>query len=74
MFDKQQQTLRLHKSDKFTNDIDQGPVFFPEKIMPDGKTMACRFTSEYFQKNPSNVINSLFPSLAKNSVVFMIVQ
>ena len=74
VFDKQQQTLRLHKNENFANDIDNGPVFYPEKIMPDGKTVACSYRSDYFQKNPSTVISSLFPSMANNSAVFMIVQ
>ena len=70
VYDKQQQTLRLNRNENLSNDIDRGPAFFPEKIMPDGKTMACSFRSDYFQNNPSN----MFPSIAKNSVVFMIVQ
>ena len=74
LFDKQRQTLRRHRKVRFSNDIDNGPAFYPEKIMPDGKTMACRYQSDYFQNNPSDKIHSLFPSMAKNSVVFMIVQ
>ena len=74
VFDKQGQTLRLNRGEKFSNDIDHGPDFYPEKIMPDGKTMVCRYPSTYFQNNPSTTISNLFPSMAKNSVVFMIVQ
>ena len=74
VFDKQLQTLRLHRNEKFSNDIDHGPVFYPEKIMPDGKTMACYFISEYFRYNPSATMSKLFPSMAKNCVIFMIVQ
>jgi len=74
LFDKQKQTLRLNRNENFTNDIDLGPAFYPEKIMPDGKTMACRYTSSYFQNNPSTTISKLFPSMTKNSVVFMILQ
>ena len=71
VFDKQQKTLRLHRNEKFSNDIDHGLAFYPEKIMPDGKTMACY---HYMSNNPSDVMNRLFPSMAKNNVVFMIVQ
>jgi len=74
LFDIQIQTLRRHRKVRFSNDIDHGPAFYPEKIMPDGKTMACRYQSDYFQNNPSDMIHSLFPSMGKNSVVFMIVQ
>ena len=74
LFDKQMQTLRKHRKESFSNDIDNGPAFYPEKIMPDGKTMACRYQSDYFQNNPLEMINSLFPSMGKNSVVFMLVQ
>ncbi len=74
VYDKQQQTLRLHGNEYLSNDIDHGPAFYPEKIMPDGKTMVCSYGSTYFQNNPSDLMDRLFPSMAKNSVVFMIVQ
>ena len=65
-------------NDMFTFHIDYADTIFrlaaPDKIMPDGKTMACWFTSSYFQNNPSATINNLFPSMAKNSVIFMIIQ
>ena len=72
LFDKQRQTLRLHRNESFANDIDNGPAFYPEKIMPDGKTMACKYMSSYFQNTPSTTISNLFPSMAKNNVIFMI--
>jgi len=74
VYDKQRQTLRLNRGEKFSNDIAHGPDFYPEKMMPDGKTMVCCYPSTYFQNNPSNSISNLFPSMAKNSIVFMILQ
>ena len=74
LFNKRQKILHLHENEKFANNIDNGPAFYPDKIMSDGKTMACWFTSSYFQNHPSTTINNLFPSMAKNSVIFMIIQ